>query len=99
MNEFATWSYLLTSAGAVAFTLLIVQFIKPFGFLRSIDTRIIVFVVANILLQGASFAMQQPLNEHLLLILNSFVVSLAAMGAYQETFKPLDDAKKLASGE
>ena len=97
MNEFATWSYLLTNVGAAAFTLLIVQFIKPLKWLQAVDTRIIVFIVANVLLQGAAAVMQLPLDERLLLIINSVVVSLSAMGAYPETFKPLDEKKKLNS--
>ena len=90
--EFVLWEQVLTSVIAIGLTLLIVQYIKPW--IQWMDTRLIVFIVANVLLQSAAAIMKLSLQDHLLLIINSFVVSTAAMGSYQETFKAGDDAKK-----
>ena len=92
--DFTVWANLITSVGATAFTLLIVQFIKPIKWLQWLDTRAMVFIVANILMQGAAFVMALNGQEHALLVINSFVVSLAAMGTYEETFRKSDAAKK-----
>lgn len=95
--DFVLWEQILTSVIATGLTLLIVQYIKPWKFLQRIDTRAIVLIVANILLQSAAFVMRLSLDDHFLLVINSFIVASAAIGAYQENalnFRKSDELAK-----
>lgn len=82
------WAQLGTVAGATAATLLIVQFIKlPLGKLWKIPTRAIVYAIALLIMIGArAFTEGLVLADIPLLIINAFVVALAAMGSYELTF-------------
>lgn len=92
MNELATWASLGTMAGAVAATLLIVQYIKPM--IQSIDTRLLALIVALIVLVAATAITGGSVEAYGLAVVNSFIVASSAMGVYQITFKKTDEAKK-----
>lgn len=87
-----TWAYLATIAGATAATLLIVQFFKvPLDHVWKIPTRVFVYIIAFVILTVATgFTTGLDANTFLLCILNSFIVALAAYGAYEVTFAKLD---------
>lgn len=94
MNEFLTWAILGTFAGATGITVLIVQFIKPLSWLQKIDTRIIAYLTALVILVAATLVTGGTVTDIILAILNAFIVAAAAMGTYEVTFKPIDEAKK-----
>lgn len=83
-----TWATLATVAGATAATLLVVQYIKaPLDKVGHIPTRVLVYLIALLILVGAqAFTDGLTLDSLPLLLVNAFVVALAAMGAYQNTF-------------
>lgn len=89
------WAMLGTIAGATAATLLIVQFIKaPVDKIGHIPTRALVYIIAFLILLGAqAFTVGLTLPALPLIVVNAFVVALAAMGSYEATFARLEDKK------
>ena len=95
-----TWEQLATIAGATTATLLIVQLLKlPLDKVWKIPTRIIVYVIALIIMLVATgFTVGLTASNAGLAAINAVIVALAAMGAYEMTFRKLDN-KKLAVPE
>ena len=91
-----TWEQLATIAGAATATLLIVQLLKlPLDKVWKIPTRIIVFLIAAIVMLLATYFTQGlSWNTALLTILNAVIAALTAMGAYELTFKKIEDHQK-----
>ena len=87
-----TWAQLATIAGATAATLLIVQLLKlPIDKVWKLPTRIVVYVIALIiLLLAQAFTSGLTVNTALLTAINAVIVALAAMGAYEVTFRKID---------
>ncbi len=89
LDQFYTWESLGTFTGATAAVLLIVQYLKlPLDKIAHIPTRIVVLEI-SIAIQGAVAAMSGAgwdWHNVPLIILNAFLVALAAMGAYESTF-------------
>ena len=79
-----TWAILGTTAGATAATLLIVQYLKDLiDRWGNVPTRLVVLIVSALITIGAqAFTAGIAAADIPLLIINSFVVSFAAMGAY-----------------
>ena len=90
-----TWQYIATIAGATAATLLIVQLLKlPLDKVWKIPTRIVVYVIALIILMLATFFTDGiTVQTGLLTAINAIIVALAAMGAYEMTFRRVDEKK------
>lgn len=84
-----TWEYLATIAGATVATLLIVQLLKlPLDKVWKIPTRIVVYVIALIILLLATlFTGGLTVQSGVLTAVNAVIVALAAMGAYEVTFR------------
>ena len=91
-----TWEQLATIAGATLATLLIVQLLKlPLDKIWKIPTRIVVYVIALIILLLATwFTVGLTVQTGLLTAVNAVIVALAAMGAYELTFRKVDENKK-----
>lgn len=83
-----TWESLATVAGATAATLLIVQYVKaPLDRVWKVPTRGLALAVAfALLLMARAFTVGLAWPDVPLLMVNAFVVALAAMGAYEATF-------------
>ena len=90
-----TWSQLATIAGATVATLLIVQLLKlPIDEVWKIPTRIIVYVISLVILLLAQvFTDGLTVSTGLLTVFNAVIVALAAMGAYEVTFRKIDMKK------
>lgn len=90
-----TWEYLATIAGATLATLLIVQLLKlPLDKVWKIPTRLVAYVIALIILLLATlFTSGLTVNSALLVAVNAVIVALAAMGAYEITFRKLKNAE------
>jgi hypothetical protein len=91
MKELMNWTTLGTLAGATTMVLLITQYIKPL--LLKIDTRLIALILAVIILEAATAISGGGIQEYAIGLLNAFLVATSAMGAYQVTFKAVDDKK------
>ena len=87
-----TWEYLATIAGATVATLLIVQLLKlPLDKVWKIPTRIVVYVISLIILLLATlFTGSLTVQSGVLTAVNAVIVALAAMGAYEVTFRKLE---------
>ena len=86
------WEKLATIPGAIAATLLIVQYLKlPLDKVWKIPTRLLVLIIAFGLMTLAR-GMIKDLRwiDVPMILINAFVVALAAMGAYEVSFKKLE---------
>lgn len=91
VGEPLTWAYLATIAGAAAFTLLIVQFLKaPLDRVWKIPTRMFAYIVSlAIMLVATAFTTGLTADSVLLVCANAFLAATAAYGAYEMTFAKL----------
>lgn len=86
------WTALAGVAGATAFTLLVVQFIKaPLDKLWHIPTRVVVYVIGfATLLIAQVFTVGFTIDGLALTAVNAVIAGSAAMGAYEMTFAKSD---------
>lgn len=86
------WTALASVAGATAFTLLVVQFIKaPLDKLWHIPTRVVVYVIAfATLLIAQVLTVGFTVDGLALTAVNAVIAGSAAMGAYEMTFAKPD---------
>jgi len=96
-----TWDYLVTIAGATLATLLIVQLMKlPLDKIWKVPTRAVAYVIALIVLLLATLFTQGLTWSNVpLTMLNAVIVALAAMGAYELTFRKKDEKGRSESQE
>ena len=89
------WTALASVAGATAFTLLLVQFIKaPLDRVWMIPTRAVVYVIAfGTLLVAQVFTTGFTWGGLALTAVNAVIAGSAAMGAYELTFAKSDNQK------
>ena len=92
-----SWEQLGTIAGATLATLLIVQLLKlPLDRVWRIPTRIIAYVIALVIMIVAThFTIGLTCSNAGLAAINAVIVALAAMGAYEVTFRKLEEHKLL----
>ena len=89
MNDFMTVEILSTFAGLVAAVSIIVQFTKPLIKKNFIDGAVRIYTFVISLLLTFTFAKTgQGVQGILLTIINSVIVSLSAMGAYETIADP-----------
>ena len=90
-----TWQYLASIAGAAAFTLLVVQFLKaPLDKVWKIPTRVFAYIIALLaMLVATAFTTGLDIQTALLAVVNAFIAALTAYGAYEVTFAKLDNNK------
>jgi len=95
-SEPFTWQYLATILGATAATLVFVQILKlPIDKIWKIPTKIVVYFIALIILETATyFTAGLDASSAILAVLNAGIVTLAAWGAYEVTFRKLDEKKE-----
>ena len=78
-----TWQYLASIAGAAAFTLLVVQFLKaPLDKIWKIPTRVFAYIIALLtMLVATAFTTGLDIQTALLAVVNAFIAALTAYGA------------------
>ncbi len=83
-----TWETLGTTAGCSAAVLLVTQYIKDY-MPKWLPTRLLVLILSVLFLTGAWMfgAGTHRAADVPLLLINAFVVALAAMGAYETALK------------
>lgn len=86
MEEFVTWGSLGTYAGCAMMVTLITQFLKQFSFMKNINSQIISYFVAVLILIGSLCFSQsgEAVNPEtvILCFVNAVIVALAANGVY-----------------
>lgn len=84
MDQFLTWDYLATFAGALAFVILVTQFTKGSPFISKIPTQLWSWVVAMVGLYPAYFFTNQ-LTVHMAVLIpfNAIIVAFAANGGFE----------------
>ena len=94
-SEPFTWQYLATILGATAATLVFVQILKlPIDKIWKIPTKIVVYFIALIILETATyFTAGLDASSAILAVFNAGLVTLAAWGADEVTFRKLDEKK------
>lgn len=90
-----TWEYLATIAGGTVATLLIVQLLKlPLDRVWKIPTRLVAYIIALVIsLLAMHFNIGLTIESGLLAAINAVIIALAAMGAYEVTFRKLKNAE------
>lgn len=90
-----TWAYLATISGATLATLLVVQLLKlPLDKIWKIPTRFVAYFIALVIsLLAVQFTTGLTLENGLLAAVNAVIIALAAMGAYEVTFRKLKSAQ------
>ena len=88
-----TWAYLVTIGGATVAVLLFVQVIKlPLDKIWKIPTKIVVYIISLIvLLLATHFTTGLTVSDGFLAAFNALIVTAAAWGLYEVTFKKLDE--------
>lgn len=91
MNEFFTWSFLATYAGASVATAVITQFVKEP--LSKIPTQIVSYVIALVVLVLATAATggATDWSSWAIIPFNAILVSLASNGTYSAVQRIKDD--------
>lgn len=83
LGSFFTWETLATLTGFAAATAVITQFVKDLPFLKNIATQWVSYVIAAILLLGATFFTGAlTLSSGALIPFNAILIALSANGAY-----------------
>lgn len=90
-----TWEYLATIAGGTVATLLIVQLLKlPLDRVWKIPTRLVAYIIALVIsLLAMQFTGGLTIESGVLAAINAVIIALAAMGAYEITFRKLKSAE------
>ncbi|MBO7423899.1 MAG: hypothetical protein J6T99_11030 [Oscillospiraceae bacterium] len=90
-----TWAYLVTIGGATVAVLLFVQVIKlPLDKIWKIPTKIVVYFVSLIvLLLATHFTTGLTVSDGFLAAFNALIVTAAAWGLYEVTFRKSDEKK------
>ncbi len=82
-GEFVTWGILGTYAGAVSITAIITQFLKRLSFMKKVDSQLLSYVIALIILEASTIFMRGfSWDVAAIGLVNAFVVALASNGVY-----------------
>ena len=88
-EEFFTWEYLTTYAGAVIAVTVIVQFTKELPGICKIPTRAWAYILSVSLLLLSTVFTVSPITPAVILLvfINAVLVAMAAVGGYDITHK------------
>lgn len=89
-EEFFTWQYLGTYAGATIAVMLFVQFTKDLPGIKALPTRLWAYIMAAVLLVLSTLFTVSPITPAVILLclINAVIVAMAACGGY-DTLKSL----------
>ncbi len=88
MDTFLSWQTLTTHAGVTLATGVVTQFLKEFGVLKKLPTRLLSYIIAVLLLLLATaFTSGLTLSRALLCPINAIGVSLASNGGFDAIVK------------
>ena len=82
-GEVITWGILGTYAGAVSITAIITQFLKKLPGVKKLDTQLLSYIVALVILEASTiFSSGFHWEVAALCLVNAIVVALASNGTY-----------------
>lgn len=83
-EEFFTWAYLASYAGATVAVLIIVQFTKDLPLISKIPTRIWAYLISVLILILATLFTVDDITPSVILLclINAVIVAMAAVGSY-----------------
>lgn len=89
-EEFFTWQYLGTYAGATVAVMIFVQFTKDLPGIKALPTRLWAYIMAAVLLVLSTLFTVSPITPSVILLclINAVIVAMAACGGY-DTLKSL----------
>lgn len=92
MEGIFSWETIATISGATAFVLLVCQVAKvPLDKVWKIPTRAFAYILAVISMTVANVFMgAQTPDLYVMVFINAVIVTAAAMGAYEATFKKIE---------
>jgi len=86
--SFFTWSTLLTVSGAAAATAYIVQFLKNFSAIKKVNSQLVAFIVAFIVMGAAMYFNGTLTTDSIAMLpISAIIVCFAANGAYDSVAK------------
>ena len=93
MNEYLTWEFLGNFAGVVVAVTILIQFLKlPLDKVWKVPTRFFVYGISLLLLVAVEYFTKGIVVDQIpLLLINAVLVTISAMGAYELTFKKLEE--------
>ncbi len=93
MNEYLTWEFLGNFAGVVVAVTILIQFLKlPLDKVWKVPTRFFVYGISLVLLVAVEYFTKGIVVDQIpLLLINAVLVTISAMGAYELTFKKLEE--------
>lgn len=95
MSTFFTWETLLTVSGAAAATAYIVQFLKKFAPFKKLNSQLIAFIVAFIVMGAAMFFTGTLTSSNAAMLpISAIIVCFAANGAYDSVDKSITATTK-----
>lgn len=95
MDSFFSWEILATLTGCAAATAVITQFVKDLPFLKNIATQWVSYVIAVVLLLGATyFTGTLTWSSGALIPFNAIVIALSANGAYSAITRAVSSKDK-----
>lgn len=82
-GDFVTWNSIMSYAGAVTLTTIITQFFKQIPGINKVNSQLLAFIIAVLLLETATvFSGGWAFETAVLSLVNGVVVALAANGTY-----------------
>jgi len=86
--SFFTWSTLLTVSGAAAATAYIVQFLKNFSAIKKVNSQLVAFIVALVVMSAAMYFNGTLTADSIAMLpISAIIVCFAANGAYDSVAK------------
>lgn len=100
LEQFADWSELATTGGALTAVLFLTQVTKNVKFIQKIPTQILSFVLSIIVMVAATYYTNgQDVNQLGLTLLNAGLVALAANGGYSAITRISSETSNAEIGE
>lgn len=98
MEQFFTWEMLATVAGCTAATAYVTQFLKKIEYLNKINTQLISYIVAVVILIPATyFTGSLSASTAFMIPFNAIVVAFSANGAYDSVKSTVNASSKAAT--
>lgn len=98
-GDFVTWNSIMSYAGAVTLTTIMTQFFKQIPGINKVNSQLLAFIIAVLLLETATvFSGGWAFETAVLSLVNGVVVALASNGTY-DAISTKSAAPALKEGE
>lgn len=87
LDNFVTWDFISGYVGTVIVTMLIVQFLKEFPFIKKMPTRYFTFIIAFLNIVATNIATKSfSISNLYLMIINAILITFTSTGTFDFTF-------------